>query len=106
GPRGRRPPCQLRGSRAARHGAVAPREIEGERAPLAGLAVDPELPAQEIGDLAADGEAEPGTTVLAVRPTVRLLKRLEDDVVLLARDADPGVAHVEGDDVVGVRQGR
>src|SRR5262249_6472528 len=41
----------------------------------------------------ADGEAEAGAAVLAAGAAVRLLERLEDDLLLVRRDADAGVAH-------------
>jgi len=53
---------------------------------------------------AADGEAEAGAAVLACRAGVRLLERLEDDALLLERDADAGIADGELDDVAALVQ--
>jgi len=40
--------------------------------------------------LAADGQAQAGAAVLAAGAAVRLLERLEDDLLLVRRDADAG----------------
>ena len=77
------------------------REVEGEGAPLAGRALDPDLAAEEPGDLPADREAEAGAAVLAAGAGVGLLEGLEDDAVLVRGDADAGVADGEGDHGAG-----
>ena len=63
------------------------------------LAVDAEVAAEQAGDLAADREAEAGAAVLAARRAVRLLERLEDQALLVLRDADAGIGDRERDDV-------
>ena len=73
-------------------GRVDERQVEGEGAPLAGHADEADLAAQEGGELAGDRQAEAGAAVLAARPGVGLLKGLEDELLLLRRDPDPGVA--------------
>src|SRR5207245_2532631 len=60
-----------------------------------------DLAAEELRELARDGEAEARAAVLARSRAVGLLERLEDDLLLLGRDADAGVAHLEGDDMLG-----
>src|SRR5262249_46914780 len=83
-------------------GPLPLRQVELERAPRAGRADDRDLAAQQAGDLAADREPEAGATVAAARAAVRLLKRLEDDLLLLGVDADARVAHREDGDAAGV----
>ena len=46
--------------------------------------------------LAADRQTEPGATKPAIGAGIRLLKGLENDFLLLGRDADTGVRHLEG----------
>src|SRR6266404_3224773 len=61
-------------------------------------------PAEQAGDLATDGEAQSGAAVLAARAAVRLLERLEDDLLLLERDADAGIGDREGEDRLRLAQ--
>ena len=51
--------------------------------------------AEQAGELAADGETEAGTAVLAAGRGIGLLEGLEDDLLLLQRNADAGVGHFE-----------
>ena len=88
------------GARGARRG-VDLRNVEREHAAPPGRAREANLPAEQAGDLAADGEAEAGPAVLAARASVRLLERLEDDLLLVSRDPDAGV--VNGDRDHGAR---
>ena len=60
--------------------------------------VEPDLAAEQPGDLAADGEAEARAAVLAARAAVGLLEGLEDDLLLVAGDADARVGDRERDD--------
>ena len=41
------------------------------------------LAAQEVGELAADGEAKARATIAAARARIRLLEGLEDELLLL-----------------------
>ena len=92
---------------ARRVGArVMQRQVEGERAALAVDAGEPDFAAQQHGQLAADGEAEAGAAVLARGAGVGLLEGLEDEPLLLRRDADAGVLHGEGDHLLGLGQHR
>ena len=93
--RGARPSAA--GGRAA-DGHVVQRQVEGEGAPLAERALDPDLAAEQPGDLAADRQAQARAAVLPAGPRVGLLERLEDDPQLVRRDADPRVGHREGHD--------
>src|SRR5439155_2253887 len=76
-------------------GDVRVGQVEGEGAALTGLAPHVDLAAEEAGDLARNGEPEPGSAVLAARGPVGLLERLEDDLLLVPRDPDSGVDHRE-----------
>ncbi|ABS26438.1 hypothetical protein Anae109_2236 [Anaeromyxobacter sp. Fw109-5] len=84
-----------RGVRAA----VPQGQQQREGAPLAGLALDLDRPAQQPRDLAADGQPQAGPAVLAARGAVGLLERLEDEPLLVRRDADARVRHRERDRV-------
>ena len=67
-------------------------KIERERAAHAGRADQPDLAAEQPGDFAADRQAQARAAVLAARAAVGLLERLEDDLLLVRRNADAGVA--------------
>ena len=71
------------------------RQVQRERAALARRADQPDLAAEQRRQLAADGEAETGAAVLAAGAGVGLLERLEDQPLLLGRDADAGVADLD-----------
>src|SRR6185503_426865 len=68
-----------------------------ERAPLSRGALDVDLAAEQASDLAADGKPEPGAAELPTRRAIRLLECFEDQLLLVLRDPDAGVAHDEGD---------
>ena len=53
--------------------------------------------AEQVGDLAADRQTQPGATVLAAGGAVGLLERTEDHLQLLLGDADAGVDDPQGD---------
>src|SRR5205814_6464262 len=76
---------------------VTIREIDGERRPPSRFALHVDLATEEARDLAADGEAEASPAILAAGGPVRLLERFEDDLLLVLGNADPGIAHGEGD---------
>ena len=71
------------------------RQIEREGAAAAGGAAQVDLAAQEVGELAADGEAEAGAAVAAAGAGIGLLEGLEDDLLLFGGNADAGVADLE-----------
>ena len=66
--------------------------------PTPGRAAQLDLAAEQAGQLAADRQTEAGAAVLAAGAGVGLLEGLEDDALLLGRDADAGVGHLERDD--------
>src|SRR5207245_3773597 len=79
-------------------------QVQGERAPLARLALHLDLAAEQAGDLARDGKAQSGAAVLAAGGPVGLLERFEDDLLLVPGVADARVGH--GDPEHGVRRWR
>src|SRR5690606_16048496 len=92
------PGCRRRLQRGKRHGKREPagagaalnvgrRQVERERAALPRGARQADLAAEELGELAADREAEARAAVLARGRAVGLLERLEDDLLLVGRDA-------------------
>ena len=72
-------------------------EIEREHAAFVGDAHDVDRASEEPRDLATDGEAETRAAVLSTGRPVRLLEGLEDELLLLRRDADARVADGERD---------
>src|SRR4030095_12024724 len=67
------------------------RDRERERRTLADLALDPDPPAVEFDELAAQGQPQPrALRLLLGRP--HLAKLLEHRLLVFRRDADPGVA--------------
>ena len=69
------------------------RQIERERAALARAGSTRRIsPPSKPRQLAADGQAQAGAAVLAAGAAVGLLERLEDDLLLVRRNADAGVA--------------
>src|SRR5258705_8217298 len=73
------------------------RHDERERASLTGGAREPELAAEQARQLAADRQAEARAAVLAAGRAVGLLEGLEDDLLLVRRDADAGIDDRERD---------
>src|SRR5882672_6507708 len=78
------------------------RKIKDESAPFSRRTVHPDLATETLGELAADGQAESRASELAAGAPVRLLKRLEDQLLLVLGDADPCIAH--GESHHGVRR--
>ncbi len=68
--------------------------------PSLGYRTDLQLAAQQAGDLAADRQAEAGAAIFAAGRAVGLLERLEDQLLLVLRDADAGVGDRDLDRVV------
>ena len=59
--------------------------------PTPGFALDPDLAAHQLDQLAGDGKAEPGALVGAVALVLDLVELAEHVVELVGRDADAGV---------------
>ncbi len=74
---------------------IPQRQVQRERAADARRAAQMNLPAEQIRQFAADRQTEAGAAVLAARARIGLLERLEDDALLLRRNADAGVGDFE-----------
>src|SRR6185369_5130165 len=81
--------------------AVALRQVQREGRALRRRADKADLTAEQTRELAADGQAQASAAVLARGRSVGLLEGLEDDLLLVARDADAGVRHREGQHLAG-----
>src|SRR6266849_2875576 len=70
---------------------------ERERRSTTHLALHPQAPAVELDELSRQREAETGALALA-RGVAHLAELLEDRLLVLCRDADPGVrdGHLDG----------
>ena len=84
--------CQAGGALAA---AALGQNGEMEGGAFAGVALDPDLAAQQLGQAFADGQAQAGAAVVARGGGIHLLEGLEQPVLPVQRDADAGVAHRE-----------
>src|SRR5687768_5357405 len=74
--------------------SVAYRQGDGEGGAFAQRAVEPHLAAVQLDEAPRQGEAEPGALGLASVVAPDLLELLEHRGVVLGRDADAGVAHL------------
>lgn len=72
---------------------------------MTGRTLSSEGAAEEIGDLATDGQPQSCTSVLATGGAVRLLESPEDGFQLLLGDTDAGVLHPEGYDCASAVDG-
>src|SRR5258708_1292119 len=70
---------------------ISARQIERERAALAGCAGHANLPTQQPGDFAADRQTEAGAAVSAIRRAISLLEGLENDPLLFRSYDDAGI---------------
>ena len=96
-------PSGVRAAMRIEFGAgVMQRQVQREDAALAVHARQLDLAAEQHRQLAADGQAEAGAAVLARRAGIGLLEGLEDQALLFGRDADAGVLHGEGHDLLCV----
>src|SRR5690606_29949182 len=66
-----------------------------ERAAQAGAAPQLDLSAEQPRQLAADRQAEPGAAIESAGRLVGLLERLEDELLFVRGDPDPGVGDRE-----------
>src|SRR4029453_7828516 len=85
--------CRLATHRTRRTD-VADGEVESEGAAHSRRAPQLDLAAEQVGQLAADGQAEAGAPVLPGGAGVGLLEGLEDDLLLLGCDADAGIRNL------------
>ena len=69
------------------------RQVKRKCAAHAGRAGQTDFAAQQAGDFAADRQPQAGAAVFAARAAVGLLKRFENDLLLLERNADSGIGY-------------
>src|SRR2546423_14849728 len=81
---------------------VTQRNEQRERAALAWGADDLDLAAEEARDFPADRKSEPSATVFTIRRAIGLLERFEDQLLLVLRNADTRVLHLERDGIGAV----
>ncbi len=86
-----------RDPRRHRRPGIFQRQIEREGAALAGRAPQVDFAAEQACQFAADREPEAGAAIFAAGAGIGLLERLEDQLLLLQRNADAGIGHLEGD---------
>src|SRR5438270_11300824 len=77
---------------------------QSEGAALADGAGQTDFAAKETGDFTADRQAKTGPAVFAAGAAIGLMEGLEDDLLLIRRNADAGIRYGEGDHVPGVIQ--
>src|SRR5690606_32862636 len=70
------------------------RKPQGEAGALPGLALELHVTAHHAREPAADRESEPGTAVRAREAGVHLDEGLEDEVLLILRNADARIGHL------------
>ena len=80
---------------------VEQRQVEGERASLSVGADEFDFATEQNGQLAADGKPKARAAVFAGRSSVGLLESLEDEPLLLRRDADARILDGKSDDLPG-----
>src|SRR5262249_11382471 len=93
--RRRRVRCWAR-SRRRRRADIFERQIEREARAYARRTAQVDLAAEQVRQLATDRKPETGATILTAGAGVRLHEGLEDHLLLLERDADAGIRHLEG----------
>src|SRR5215469_5015509 len=74
------------------------RQIERECAAAAGRTAQLNFAAEQVRELAADGEAEARAAVFAAGAGVGLLECFEDDLLFFRWDADTGIRYFERHD--------
>jgi hypothetical protein len=93
---GLRDRCRRRAGRSVRFGSrsrISQRQKQREGTATARNAAQTDLAPEQVRQLARDRQPQARAAVLTRRTGIRLLERLEDDALLLGRDADAGVAH-------------
>src|SRR6478609_361514 len=77
------------------------RQIKSEGRTNTGLALQLDFAAEQIAEFATDGEAEACAAVFSAGRRIGLLERLENDLLLLRRNADAGIADLKSHDSGG-----
>src|SRR5258708_12474111 len=86
----------MRNSRlGVRRWLVGEGQVERKRASLARFAFDPDFPAQQARELAADGKPQSRAAVFAAGGSVSLLEGFENDFPLAFRDSHPRLPHAK-----------
>src|SRR5262249_1757482 len=99
-------PGGLASALVARTPVVNPHgQREGERGPLADVALDPDPPALQLDELLGQGQAEPRPLLLPGVVPADLAELLEDGRLVPGRDPDARVADGNRDDALGRRGG-
>src|SRR5260370_19088384 len=80
--------------------------MEGESAALTRGAAKLDFTTQKASQLTADGQAKPGSAVLAAGASVRLLEGFEDDALLIGSDSYAIVRHFKRHHGCGAAQNR
>src|SRR5207237_6778402 len=81
------------GSRLDPRRLVGKRQVKRERAAFARSAFDPDFPAKQARELAADGKSESRAAVFAAGRSVGLLEGFENDLPLVFWNSDPRVRY-------------
>src|SRR6185437_16234756 len=71
-------------------------EVKGAAPPR--RALDPDAPAHALDQPRRDGQAQPGAAVAPCRRAIHLSERLENKALLVRRDTNTCVAHLEMQD--------
>src|SRR5262249_185736 len=77
---------------------ISQRQIQREGAARAGRAAQLDFAAEEVGQLTADGQPQPGAAVFAAGAGIRLHEGLENDLLFLVRNTDAGIGNFESHD--------
>jgi len=73
------------------------RQIQSEGAAFAGSAAQLNFSTEQTREFAADGQPQTRSAVFAAGAGICLLKGLEDDALLLLRNADAAIGNLKGD---------
>ena len=77
---------------------IRQRQIQRERAALAGRAAKLNLAAQQASQFTADGQAQARASVFTAGAGICLLEGLEDDALFVESDSDAGIRDLERND--------
>ena len=85
---------------------IGDRQVERECAADARRAAQLDFAAEQARQLAADRKPQSGAAIFAAGAGVGLLECLENDLLLLGRNADAGIGDLEGDDGLRLAENR
>src|SRR5687767_3362320 len=95
GSRSKRRPSRLKVARC--RGKIVFRQIECKATALINVADKPDLSAQQCRELSADGQPKTGAAIAAAGSSIGLVEGLENDSLLVGRDADTRVTDLKRD---------